>query len=860
MIKKIIAGLLVATVVFAANEARFPKGIIGNLQGTATSITGVLIPGNVPNNFITNAQLQNMPAHTIKGNNTGSSGSPQDLTATQATAELNPFVGDTGFGGTKGLVPAPAIGDATKCLGGNGLWTTCGGGGGGGSGTASKYEQLEQKNQIEHYGIVTDPLDQALGTGFQDATSSYYLQGVLMDSVVAGSGTIIPVYNPIPLVPSDVNLDSTTGWAPLVGTSSVATNATHKVGNLSLRFAENVGQPRALIFYDHGSETLNVNGSSDHYVWVNLSSATGVTAIKIEIGDIGGTSSICVSCTQQWLVPTQADGSALQAGWNLIHQDVRQGGTALGAGWPSTRPFRYYAIGSETPGMANNPVVMIDGPYFSIDDAIRYIPKGAEVSIYDNLHRENTVLAASNNAVAGPLNALNNFTYSYTPGIGGATVARSTLLVGGGKAALTTTDQFGNAVAGDAQLTQESRITKIFRAALSAVDLHASFDVDTPQIYRIGATTGASIYIDDPSDSRLDLKNGETIHIFATNYSDGRAYWSKRCDVAMTADSTPIVLGSTTGLVAVPCAGAQAGDYAAKKHLTANFQVGAIGVNETFATPFSTPSVPDDVILYDDGLPLPHPESVAAYYTLGFPRPQKNRVGYLPDLTLAGTLIQNAPFKQGLLGSTGWSSSNYYESVGSATQITGQTVMSVSIWYKPPASIQNGIVAGNYTGSANGWYINEDGSGRVQVNVNNTTYLDAGPSIADGKFHHIVWNFNNGGGQVFVDSILVSSAAAATVGTPNSTGAGLRIGNPNVPLDGSAVVAQAVVWVGKNLTADEVSSIYNSGLGRKLGFGPVLKYRYDALGTNGQACTLKGQIRRDTTNVNPSIGKMGISP
>lgn len=48
------------------------------------------------------------------------------LTPTQATSKLDNFVGDSGSGGTKGLVPAPASGDAAagKFLKADGSWTT----------------------------------------------------------------------------------------------------------------------------------------------------------------------------------------------------------------------------------------------------------------------------------------------------------------------------------------------------------------------------------------------------------------------------------------------------------------------------------------------------------------------------------------------------------------------------------------------------------------------------------------------------------------------------------------------------------------------------------------------------------------
>ena len=81
---------------------------------------------------ISNAMFATMASLTIKGNHTGGASVPLDLNVTQVTAMLNAMVGDSGAGGTKGLVPAPAIGDATKFLRGDGTWATPPGGGGGG--------------------------------------------------------------------------------------------------------------------------------------------------------------------------------------------------------------------------------------------------------------------------------------------------------------------------------------------------------------------------------------------------------------------------------------------------------------------------------------------------------------------------------------------------------------------------------------------------------------------------------------------------------------------------------------------------------------------------------------------------------
>lgn len=112
--------------------------LVGSAGGVATSVamsgdativsTGALSIGA---NKVTNAMLAQIATQTFKGRTTASTGNVEDLTATQATAILNAMVGDSGSGGTKGLVPAPASGDAAagKFLKANGSWTVPAGAG-----------------------------------------------------------------------------------------------------------------------------------------------------------------------------------------------------------------------------------------------------------------------------------------------------------------------------------------------------------------------------------------------------------------------------------------------------------------------------------------------------------------------------------------------------------------------------------------------------------------------------------------------------------------------------------------------------------------------------------------------------------
>jgi hypothetical protein len=94
--------------------------------GTGGILTPVVSVGSIADDSVTNAKLANMATARIKGRTTAGTGDPEDLTGTQTTALLDNVVGDSGSGGTKGLVPAPASGDAAanKFLKASGAWAT----------------------------------------------------------------------------------------------------------------------------------------------------------------------------------------------------------------------------------------------------------------------------------------------------------------------------------------------------------------------------------------------------------------------------------------------------------------------------------------------------------------------------------------------------------------------------------------------------------------------------------------------------------------------------------------------------------------------------------------------------------------
>lgn len=158
--------------------------LVGSAGNVATSVAmgadaTIVASGavTIANDAVTNAKLANVNTATFKGRTSAGSGDPEDLTATQATALLNNLVGDSGAGGTKGLAPAPAAGDAaaSKFLKADGTWEVPAG-----AGDVSHGEATSVDNEMVLFsGVGGKTIKRASGTGAVSVSSGVVTQGTL---------------------------------------------------------------------------------------------------------------------------------------------------------------------------------------------------------------------------------------------------------------------------------------------------------------------------------------------------------------------------------------------------------------------------------------------------------------------------------------------------------------------------------------------------------------------------------------------------------------------------------------------------------------------------------------------------------
>lgn len=178
-------------------EFQYLDGVTSPIQTQLDSKQPTITP-----NSIDNSELAQMPAHTIKGNNTGSTANVADLTATQVTAELNLFTTSL-----QGVVPASG-GGTTNFLRADGTFAVPPGSGGSVSTIGPINSQTKNADGLVISGssLVAQTADPSFPGLVSTGAQTFAGQKAFNSNIVGASIIGFPDLTIQPVNPSDLTL------------------------------------------------------------------------------------------------------------------------------------------------------------------------------------------------------------------------------------------------------------------------------------------------------------------------------------------------------------------------------------------------------------------------------------------------------------------------------------------------------------------------------------------------------------------------------------------------------------------------------------------------------------------------------
>lgn len=730
----------------------------------------------------------------------------------------------------------------------NGRWLIVSSGGGGGGSGAAGVESLKSKTEQEHYGVIAPDLDNSVASSFY--SSKQTVNGVFLADHTSGTSVYL-AWNSIYLSDSDKNTDSTTSWTAVGAGTTLTTSVTKRLGANSLQYDKAGTATEAGIRFDRASQNMGLNSNLELFFWINLPSLVNLTDVYAKIY------ADTTSNYQKFTTTTDASGSALASGWNLIKFDISTGGSATGTGWDKSKLSRYTEVGVDASSGQVYTAILIDAVNFSIYQPSKLIRANSEYTIYDTSNVVDFIIAHNSAAVSGPVTLSASLATAFSGGTS-STIVRNLASISGDNAARMTNGLSGNAVK-----TQAVRLQKILPASLSSSQFKAFVNTNTNMFFEVLTVPGTtSITVDDPANSSANIVSGTTMHVFKVHYNcDGQKNYEYRSlDLAVTSSSwgSSILTINNSGTNA----GVAIGDVVVLKVQDTKLSlIAPTGANVNYQTPTL-----DDIIITDLGLGYPYSDKTYAHWTLSNSTGNKIVRGSLgKDLTIGGTPTTNYAFKNGQLASGNFSSANYFTLTNAETANLSGVGSSVEISFWFYATAFTGSTRALFSRTAwtsnTGWYVYLN-STTNDVGINNVVgtlnlYLSFSPTT----WTHVVARIESGvSSYIYVNGTKSTTSAL----TYNTSLGDFYIGKGDVsspswlPATGVQIADVLINYNSTALTAGQIESLYNRGLHRILGFRPGIDYRYSQTALSGQQLDIKSTISRTTEAASPFIGSMGL--